>query len=151
MPKGLLIGEDAIVASWAFATYKMRPTPVNCAFGIVGDNGIIGAILFQNFNGTNVELSYYGMWTVSLGIVRVMARMVISEFDAARLTVVTAKKNRHLIRSLQKFGFRLEGVQRRYYGHADCARNTGVRLVLFREEIERLAGFRKVKIEQTQG
>lgn len=141
MAYGILLGEDARVAAWAFATFKFVPTPINKGLGIIDGNcNLVGAILLQNFNGTNLELSYYGPWTVTLGIVRIMARTVIGEFNAARLTVVTSKKNRRLIWSLQKFGFKLEGAQRCYYGHEDIKRNVGVRLVLFRDGLERLAG-----------
>lgn len=152
MAYGLLIGDDVAVASWAFTSYGRYPAPVNRALGIVGPDKVLkGAILFQNFNGTNIEMSYYGEWTVSLGIVRVMARVVVTEFNAARLTVVTTKKNRRLMRSLQKFGFKLEGVQRRYYGHRDCSRNTGVRFVLFREEIDKLARIQNLVLEHNKG
>lgn len=138
--KGLLLGDDARVAAWAFRTYQFRPTPYNSAVGVVDETGrLIGAGLYQNFNGSNVEGSYYGRGTLTPGIVRGLIKGALA-FDPSRLTVVTAKKNRRLIRALQRIGFRLEGAQRRYYGQRDCARNTGVRLVMFREDMDRIAG-----------
>jgi RimJ/RimL family protein N-acetyltransferase len=138
--RGLLLGDDARVAAWAFRTYQFRPTPYNGAVGVVDETGrLIGAGLYQNFNGANVEGSYYGRGTLTPGIVRGLIKGALA-FDPSRLTVVTAKKNRRLIRALQRIGFRLEGAQRRYYGQRDCARNTGVRLVMFREDMDRIAG-----------
>lgn len=146
MAYGLVLGNDYQVASWAFATYKLFPTPVNMGLGIIDQNGVmVGAILLQNFNGTNIELSYYGPRTLSVGIVRSIARLVVTEFNAARLTVVTSKRNKRLMKSLQRIGFRLEGAQRYYYGHKDCTRNTGVRFVAFRPDIERVAGLPSTK------
>ena len=89
----------------------------------------------------NINISGLGVIPAKLdnGIVRALIRGA-QAFGPSRLTVVTAKKNRRLIRALQRIGFRLEGTQRCYYGHRDCARNTGVRLVMFREEIDRIAG-----------
>lgn len=142
--RGLLLGDDACVAAWAFRTHQFRPTPFDSAVGIVDPDGrLVGAGLFQNYNGSNVEFSYYGRRTLTWGIVRGLFKIAMA-FDPSRLTVVTAKKNRKLIRALQRIGFRLEGAQRRYYGMRDCARNTGVRLVMFREEMDKIAGTVKV-------
>lgn len=152
MPYGLLIGKDELVAAWAFAKWGLHPTKVDRGLGIVTKDGNIrGAILLQNYNGSNIELSYYGPRTLSSGIVRSIARLVVSEFNASRLTVVTSKKNRRLMRSLQRFGFRLEGAQRRYYGHKDCARTVGVRFVMFREDIDKIARLGIIQPEQNKG
>jgi RimJ/RimL family protein N-acetyltransferase len=140
MPYGLVIGEDSIVAQWAFSAFHLYPTPFNRALGIVNkDKIVIGAILLQNFNGANVELSYYGPRTLSVGIARAIARLVMGEFSASRVTVVTSKRNRRLMQSLSRFGFKLEGIQRCYYGHEDNKKNTGVRFVMFREQIAKIA------------
>lgn len=137
---GLLLGEDELVSAWAYETYKLYPMPVVRAIGIINqDQGfLIGAALFQNFNGSNIELSYYGPKTISSGVVRSLARVALT-FPISRGTVITSKRNRRLIKGLLKVGFRLEGVQRRFYGPTDNIRNTGVRLVIFREEIEKIA------------
>lgn len=152
MANGLLIGQDNDIACWVFATWKLCPTKVDRGLGIVGPTGnLLGAILLQNFNGTNIELSYYGPRTISSGIVRSIARIIVLDFNAARVTVVTSKKNKRLMRSLQKFGFRLEGAQRRYFGHRDCSRNVGVRFVLFREELDKIARLPSTASEQNEG
>ena len=152
MAYGLLIGEDQAVASWAFSTFNYFPTHVDRGYGVIGpDKTLKGAILLQNFNGTNVELSYYGPNTLSAGIVRAIARAIIAEFNAARLTVVTSKRNKRVMKALSRFGFAIEGSQRRYYGHRDCTRNTGVRFVMFHEKICRLAGVQSSSPEQQKG
>lgn len=145
MSHGLLIGGDKQIAEWAFSTFSRFPMPVDRAYGVVSKEGALkGAILFQNFNGNNVELSYYGENTLSAGIVRSIARAIIAEFNAARLTVVTSKRNKRLMRALKRLGFKEEGTQRRFYGHRDCVKNTGVRFVIFHEEICRVAGVQPV-------
>ena len=137
------------MAAWAFRTHQFRPTSFDSAIGVVEPNGkLVGAGLFQNYNGANLEFSYYGRRTMTLGIVRALFRIAVA-FDPSRLTVVTAKKNRKLIRALQKIGFKLEGAQRRYYGQRDCARNTGVRLVMFREQMDSIAGVAPQRAKET--
>lgn len=140
MTCGLLIGEDQGVARWAYTTFNIYAAPVDRAIGIVSSEGkLVGAALFQNFNGNNVELSYYGVRTLSLGVVRALARVAVGVFDVSRATVVTSKRNKRLMRALLKIGFKLEGVQRCYYGREDNARNTGVRFVMFRDRLSSLA------------
>jgi RimJ/RimL family protein N-acetyltransferase len=140
MSYGLLVDNDQRIADWTYKTFNIFPQPVNKALGIVDSTGCLkGGCLFQNFNGVNLELSYYGPSTLTPGIIRVIARVAIGHFNAARLTVVTSRRNKRLIRSLIKIGFKLEGIQRCFYGHEDNKKNTGVRLVAFRNELSRVA------------
>jgi RimJ/RimL family protein N-acetyltransferase len=137
---GLLFNADDVVAAWLFESHGQKPMKYDRALGLMNTSGVIvGAVLFHHYNGANVELSYYGKSTMTLGIVRCLARFILVEFDASRLTVVTSKRNRRYIKGFQKLGFKLEGVQRCYYGKRDCTRNTGVRFVMFRDRIEVLA------------
>jgi RimJ/RimL family protein N-acetyltransferase len=135
--KGLLLDQDQLVMAWARKTFRLWPQPVDKAIGIIGGGGnLVGVCFFQGFNSVNVDLSYYGPNTLTSGIVKFIAQTVAEEFKAARLTVVTSQRNRRLIKSLLKIGFKIEGVQRRFYGHHDNKRNTAVRLVVFRERID---------------
>jgi RimJ/RimL family protein N-acetyltransferase len=143
MASGLVFGDDARVLEWTKHFYKIYPMHYNLSVGIVDtEGGLIGAILFGNFNGTNVELNYYGEKTVTLGICRAIARIALTEFNAARVSALTSKRKKHLIAAMQKVGFRLEGAQRCFYGPKDCQRNTAIRLVMFREQIEQMARFK---------
>jgi RimJ/RimL family protein N-acetyltransferase len=140
MPTGLLFECDEQVAKWTYSYWNAFALPYNKAIGLVDNEGnLIGGVLFQNWNGPNIELSYYGEKTMTPGIVRAIARVALNEFDVARITALTSKKNRRFIRGLFKLGFRLEGMQRCFYGKRDCNRNTAVRCVAFREQIEKVA------------
>src|SRR5277367_6087947 len=134
MSTGLLFECDEAVAKWLFEWLQRPLYKYDRAVGIVNSSGaLVGAVLYQNWNGPNVEISYYGKKTLTLGIVRCLARYTLTSFDPARLTAITSKRNRQFMKALQKLGFRLEGIQRCYYGKRDCNRNTGVRFVAFRE------------------
>lgn len=149
MSAGLLFECDDHVAAWLFHQNKWPHYKYDRAIGIIDKDGkLIGAILFQHWNGNNVEISYYGKKTITLGIVRCLARFTLLTFDPSRLTVTTSKRNKHFIKALQKLGFRLEGMQRCYYGRRDCNRNTGVRFVAFRDDIEKVAKLRTEPMQQ---
>jgi RimJ/RimL family protein N-acetyltransferase len=140
MSTGLLFDCDEEVAHWLFKIYEWPAFKFNKAIGLVDSEGIlIGAVLYHNWNGNNVEIAYYGKGTMTLGIYRSLARYAILQFDASRLSAITSKKNRQLIKGLMKTGFKFEGTSRCYYGKQDCNRNTGVRLVAFRDVLERVA------------
>lgn len=140
MPAGLLFDCDAEVAAWTSATYKLRPYKYEKVIGLLAPNGtLIGGIFLHDYNGFDIEISYFGQNTLSLWLYRCIIRYVILIFDPARLTAVTSKRNRRLIRGMLKLGWKLEGVQRCYYGKHDCNRNTGVRLVMFRDMMEKTA------------
>lgn len=136
LPHGLLFGHDHAVALWAFNEFKVRPMHVDAAIGIVRKHKLVGAAVFQNFSGHNVELSYYGPQTFSAGVARSLARFTIDRFNVDRLTMRTNRKNNSILKMFQRFGFKFEGVQQRYYGpFGDAAI-----FVLFRQDLERIGG-----------
>lgn len=140
MARGLLIGSDEAVADWLFTVYKLPRIRYDCALGVVDDQKVlVGAVMFHYWNGTNVELSYFGANTISPGIIRSLAKFTLFRFDPARLTVTISARRRQFLRAVQKIGFKPEGVQRCYYGKRDCRRNTAHRFVMFRDQIEKLA------------
>lgn len=141
---GILVDQDNQVAQWAFSTYRLGPIQYERAFGIVDESGNLhSAALFHYSNGVNAHLSYYGSWTMTGGIIKALARIALHDLHLVRLTMVVPKKRTRLRKALNRLGFAVEGVQRRYYGDRDCAAHTGVRLVAFREMLEKLAGLRK--------
>jgi RimJ/RimL family protein N-acetyltransferase len=137
LPHGLLFGYDNAVAVWAWNEFQITPMPINAAIGIVRKNRLIGAAIFQNYNGFNVELSYFGPQTFSAGIAKALALYMVERFNIDRLTMRTNRRNASILKMFHRFGFKYEGIQRRYYGpFGDAAV-----FVLFREDIERLGGF----------
>lgn len=140
--RGILIGHDEEVANWAWQEFSLFPMPFARAVGIVDDGMLIGAAIFTEYSGSDVHLNYYGKNTATVGIARSLALIAVADFDVARGTLLISKRSKRLIRAMLKFGFKIEGVQRRFYGARDCTKNTAVRLVIFREQLEKLA-FRK--------
>ncbi len=146
---GLLLGADTKVASWAFNYYQRVPVPYQRAIGILNSSGsLVGCALFENYNGCNVELSYYGERTLTLGITRALARLAIAQFNPSRATVLIPKSDRSLARALTKpaLGFKLEGAQRCFYGAQDSIKNTALRFVIFRDQIEKIAKGHETRI-----
>ena len=139
LPHGLLFGYDAAVATWTWNQYHLTPMHINAAIGVVRNNHLIGAAIFQNHSGHNIELSYYGPQTFSAGIAKALARFAIERFNIDRLTMRTNRKNAAILKMFHRFGFKFEGIQHRYYGpFGDAAV-----FVLFREDLDRIGGLDK--------
>jgi RimJ/RimL family protein N-acetyltransferase len=108
---------DKEIADWTFRTFNIQPWPVVLAVGLLKDgNELVGAFLFQEYNGSNAELSYYGPGSVTLRVVREIARAALLLLNVNRLTIRTKRRNKHITRSIGKFGFSFEGVQKMFYG-----------------------------------
>lgn len=136
---GLLFGHDAPVTQWTWNAFGLTPMPTNAAIGIVRHNQIVGSILFQEYSGYNVEMSYYGPMTPTAGISRAVARYAVERFNVDRMTSRTNRKNTAVMKMLTGIGFKYEGIQRRFYGpFGDAAM-----FVLFREDLERIGRIRK--------
>ena len=138
MTVGLLIHDDEVVAEYLFKHHVSPCMQYDQALGIMIDGQLSGGILLQSYNGFNVELSYYGSGTLTPGVIKCLARILVSTFNVSRVTVTVSRRSRRLMRSLRRLGFSLEGVQRCFYGHKDSTRNTGVRFVMFRPRVDKL-------------
>ena len=139
MSRGILLDCDDHVAAWVWKTYNLFPMKVDRALGLIHDGTIVGAAFFSSYNSVNAEFSYYGKNTITVGIIRALAKIALYELRLSRCTVIVPKRPGFLLKKLVKFGFRYEGVQHRYYGPTDSAKHTACRFVLFKEDIERLA------------
>jgi len=133
----ILMACDHEVAEWCLRAFNLFPMPYNLALGILDrdrDNALVGAAIFDQWNGHNIELSYYGPRTPTAGIVRALARAAL-HFNVQRLSMRTASVRGPLIKQLSKLGFEIESVERHFYGYEKHA----VRLVVFRPQIEKTA------------
>lgn len=138
--KAFLFGLDQQLADALFASKGWPRLSFDRCIGILDEQkNIVGVVLFQNWNTANVDFSYWGDGSLTLGLARGLAQFVLQEFDCSRVTTMVPKKRKRHLKTCLKFGFVYEGVQRCYYGKEDCIRNTGVRLVMFRDRVEKLA------------
>lgn len=135
----LVFGHDETVAAWAATRYQSFQ-PCCRALGIVrGEGALIGAATFHEFNGSNVELCYWGPWSMTLPIARGIARFCFDELKVNRVTVRTARNNRVIKKGMPKMGFRFEGVMHRFYG--PNKKHDAIVFGLLREDAKRLLGY----------
>jgi len=133
--KVLVTGNDALVVDWTWRNFGVLCTKVDLAIGIVENKEMVGAAVFQAHNGPDIELSYYGPGTITLGIAKELARIAVDHFGVSRVTVRTARANKALARGYRKMGFVFEGIRHCAYGEQDA-----VMYGLFGNNLAKLAG-----------
>ncbi len=133
--KTFLLDNDLTVATWAFRTFGFHPTQFNMAIGIMEKGHLVGACMFHAHNGPDVELSYYGPHTLTLGLVKGIAKIAVERLGVSRITARTSRSNKTMTRGIRKVGFQFEGVRKCGYGDQDA-----IMYGLYGEKLAKLAG-----------
>jgi len=134
--KDLVLWHDMEVAQWAFQTFNFHPTQFCMAVGIAEPpKGLVAACLFHAHNGPDVELSYYGPNTLTLNLVKRLAKIAVEYLGVSRITARTSRSNKTMTRGIKKIGFEYEGIRKCGYGTQDA-----VMYGLYGKNLARLAG-----------
>ena len=136
MMKRLIAGHDEQVAAWTFVNFNVTPHKPEMAIAIVEDDQIIGSILWEQYTGNNIEISYYGPNTMTLGIARACAKMAMDHWGVSRVTARTSRGNKQMTRGIKGVGFEYEGICHDHYGKGQDAIMYG----LYGHKLARLAG-----------
>lgn len=135
------MGRDKEVAAWAFEKTKTHPMMYNMTVGIVNDDDILcGAFMFTGYNGSEMEVHYYGPGTLKRKILKEIFIFALKVFNVNRLTVRTRKPS--MARGVEKLGAVYEGKMRRVYGPSDGEEHAATQYVFYRERMEEIAGLK---------
>ncbi len=105
-------GHDADVCRWIADRLGVNLYSVLAAIGLARDGVLVGGGVLHNWSMYDIELSYVGRLTA--GMVRALTDAALQS-GVIRVTLRTARRN-PIRRSVGKFGFAYEGIQRRLYG-----------------------------------
>ncbi len=109
----ILLAHDAEVAAWVSAKLDAKLGMIWAAIGLLDAAGtLVGGGVLHNWTRYDIELSYVGRLTA--GMVRALTEAAL-QAGVIRVTLRTARNN-SVRRSVGKFGFAYEGIQRRLYG-----------------------------------
>lgn len=133
--KVLAVGEIPDISFWVFQNFHVYLTHVDLAVAVIDGHEIVGACVFQAHNGPDVELSYYGPRTLTLDVVKGLAKIAVDHLGVSRITARTAKSNKVMTRGIRKIGFEYEGVRKQGFGSQDA-----VMYGLYGRKLAKLAG-----------
>ena len=138
--RGLLLGSDEAVFKALCRIFNLFPIQYDMAIGIVEDGALVGGVILHWWNGSNIYLDYYGPKTVTLGLIRALAELILERFDVARVTFQVHKNDKRLTRWFQhsQLGARYEGNINCFYGKEDRPKNIACQYALLRPQLERL-------------
>ena len=115
----LVVDRPAEVAAWA-SIQLGAPIGGECkAIGVLNGSGaIVGAIIFTNWNGSNMDATVVGRKCFTRNTIRFAADYVFNQLRYNRVTFRTKRSNKPVCRLLAKHigseGF--EGTARAWYG-----------------------------------
>lgn len=112
--------QNHIIAGWLGARLGVTFAPPYLALASLDHRGeIIGAIVLNNFDGTNIDLTGAGEGGFMPSIVRGVARYIFDQLGCARVTLRTRKSNKQTRRLLNRH-FKFEVVLKSWFGNEDA-------------------------------
>ena len=129
----LVLGYDDVVAGWVGENLGGVFHPPYTTIGGTkdGETLCIG-VVFSCYNGSNVDLTIYGPNGFTRGFISSVFHYAFIQLGANRITAVTRRSNKHVLRLLPKLKFKFEGISARYFGPNKP--DDAIRFVLFRED-----------------
>lgn len=108
-----MIVSDARVPAFAMANLNKRIVPPFTCLGIERKGEVIGAVVFNNYERTDVHVTVAGSgWT--RGFLRVVGKYVFGTLGCLRATIVTEQDK--VIDLAQRLGGQTEGTLRNHFG-----------------------------------
>lgn len=108
----MIVFDANILGPWVAQRIGFRYTPGSMsAIGRVKDGQIVGAVLYENFNGTNVvcHIAGEGRW-LNRRLLSIIFDYPFKQLKAKRITVVVAQSNAASRRLVEHLGFELEAI-----------------------------------------
>lgn len=112
----ILKGRSAEMAAWAGRRLGVSFQPPFTAWGIIDRTGaIVGAVVFNDYDARNVEVTVVGRNAFHRDTVREIGRYCFDDLDCRRVTLTTRAGNGLVQRLIERMGGVLEGELRDYY------------------------------------
>ena len=132
----LVFGQDDAVAKYVGDNIAVPMVPPYVAIGGTRDGQTLCiGVVFNQYNGSNIEISLYGPRGLTRGNIRGIYDYAFKQLGVNRVTANTRRSNKRMQRMLPKFGFKFEGISARYFGPTKA--DDAIRFVLFPEDAEK--------------
>lgn len=129
----LVFGRDELVAQWVAENLKLPMIPPYVAIGGTRDDkSLCIGVVFNQYNGSNIDISLYGPGGLTRGNIRAIYSYAFVQLKVNRVTAITRRSNKNMQRLLPRFGFKFEGTSARYFGSEKS--DDAIRFVLFQDD-----------------
>ena len=114
------IRDDAAAKVWIDRALKLNIALPFCGYSITCRDEQVGAFIFNNYTGSDVELTIACAERVTIRVARFIALLAFYDLKARRLTARTRESNRKAINAMLALGFKIEGRSREYFDGEDA-------------------------------
>ena len=116
MRRGL--GRDAEVGQFASERLGVPIIPPFTSMGIIDDisNELCGAIVYNGYNGANIEISFYGPRCMQRRFIKAAFAYPFEQLGVIRLTGRTKRSNKTMCKLFPRLGFIYEATLKNYFG-----------------------------------
>ena len=90
------------------------------AIGIVKGPKFVGAAIFNNYTGPNIELTIVGRSTITKEFMAIIGRYAFYQLGCDRLGITYRKGDDRVARIACRLGWKYEGCLSRFYGDCDA-------------------------------
>jgi len=116
-------GHDARVIEWASQLMDGEIGNPQVAHGVIDKDGsLIGALIYGEYDGHNVEMSFTGTRGFTPSVLKFIFEYPFNELKCGRMWARIRKSNKKMKKLLPRVGFKFEGVERKYYKDEDALR-----------------------------
>ena len=114
--------ENAAIAGFLEDKLKVKISPPFTAFGFVSDdNRPMCAVLFNDFNQANIEMTIYAeTGGITRQVLKYLANYVFVKNGCRRLTVRTKKRNKRVLQLAPRYGFKYECLLKNFFPDDDA-------------------------------
>lgn len=116
MPYRLVFDRKEEIAAYLERRLNTTLTPPFLTIGIEENGEIVGGWLFNDYNGSNIEISVALDRPLTRGMIRAVHHYVFQQLKCRRVTARCRESNEKSATLIRRLGFRNEGRQPFYYG-----------------------------------
>lgn len=115
------IRNDAAAKVWIDCELGTNLALPFCGYAITNLRGEqVGAFVFNNYSGADVELTIACSERVTIRVARFIALLAFYDLGARRLSAKTRVSNHKAIHAMGALGFKVEGCAREYFDGEDA-------------------------------
>lgn len=116
MPYNLVYDRKEEIADYLEKKLETVLTPPFLTIGIEENGRIVGGWLFNDYNGSNIEISVALDRPLTKGMIKSIRNYVFEQLKCRRVTARCRESNVKSATLIRRLGFRHEGRQPFYYG-----------------------------------
>lgn len=116
----IISGRPNEIAAWAAQRLQRNFSAPLQAIGVVRGHRMTGAVVFNGFEGRNMEVTAVGRSVFSRSVLRYIYKYVVEQNSCERISMTVHAENVKVINLALKMGATIEGRRTKWFGNSDA-------------------------------